>query len=356
MTTKPHFSWALVVGFTCGFLAITTFGCCILWWFFDTAGELFTLGRHEPSLTCIAFSPDGRFLASGSHRTVKIWDVQERRLQTIIDDLPDSVNCLAFSPNGKDFAIASGYETHVFSEGARRFTIPPDNEARPVITVAFAPNGKTVAAASRDGKVRFWNCETVEEQAVIAEPKGSFWSSGGRNLMSYAPDGNFVVVPRRHTAEVRELPTGDKKKSLKGDKTEIISVAYAPNGKQIATLDEEGTAILWDLDAEKILFIFSCPKQRSGRGLRFSPDGAVLAVATNSAKFDVAGMFLQRLRVRGQLTFWDVLGGNEITSYQAHRGGISCLTFSPDGTTVATGGNDQTIKIWPAPVVPRHVR
>lgn len=325
-----------------------------------------TLGSHETAIHCLAYSSDGNFLASGSgDPEPKVWDVRSKQLVYTLEDRPGYVESIAFSPDGKTLALASdegqavsrdsggvirglGGNADEKASQAKLYDAPTGQlkfalfNPKPISTVAFAPGRQSVATASGDGLIRLWDVKTGKEDSVLKEPDGYFCVSAVQNRVVFSAKRNMAAVPRKTEIEVFALPPGDEKHVLKGHNDDVVSISFSPDGKQLASIDWSGTAMIWDWANKKIVHSM-INGEVVGRAVSFSPDGKLVATAT-SPKFPYLNW--------GELTFRDAQTGNVVVSHSAHWKGIYCLAFSTDGTQIATGGADGTIQLWKVPLPP----
>jgi WD40 repeat protein len=246
---------------------------------------------------CLAYSPDGRLLASaGSDHVVLLWEVATGRETAVLEGLGQTMYCLAFSPDGKLLAAGGLDETVCLwdiPDGRLRGELPGHWPV--TMALSFSSDGKTLAAGvgdrfqgSASGEVKLWDVATGTWKAdllgpierTVGWPQGSVWS------LAYSPDGQLLAVG-----------TGT------------------------------GHLTLWDVAGEGALAYF---EQGAGvRALAFSPDGWLLAAA---------GQYTVRL--------WDLATGAERGEIQGHRGWVWSLAFAPDGRTLATGSMDRTTRLW----------
>jgi WD40 repeat protein len=277
-------------------------------------------GRGYDDISSIAFSPDGKFILTGSlDQTARLWDLQGNMLQ-IFNGHTGNIVSIAFAPDGKRVLTGSSDRTAILWDLNGKNLQTFKGHKNQILSVAFSPDAYTILTGSADSTAILWN--------ISGRPLQIF---KGQNVsvskVAFSPDGKTILTGSYDpTARLWDL-NGRLLHILSGHVDYISSLAFSPDGKTIATGSADKTARLWDLNG-KLLQIF-----RGHNGLvnsvAFSPDGN--RVITFSAD--------------GISRIWDIVQ-NEYKTGTSHTKKIYSALFSPDGRMILTGSDDQTIKFW----------
>ena len=306
--------------------------------------EMRTLTGHQRDVVSVAFSPDGKTLASGSwDNTIKLWKVEDGTLiHTLTGHLADVVTSVAFSPDGK--TLASGDDT----SSIKLWKVEDGTEIRSltastgVTSVAFSPDGKMLASGSDYGHpIQLWNVENGTEIRSLTGHSGSARS------VTFSPDGKTLASGSvDSTIKLWNVEDGTEIRSFTGHSSRpVTSVAFSPDGKTLASGSDDQTIKLWKVEDGEDIRTIKLWKVEYGekpdffdnsgrvRSVAFSPDGKTLA----SGSWD------------NKVKLWKVEDGTEIRSLTGHsRDYVYSVAFSPDGKTLASGSQDETIKLWRA--------
>jgi RNA polymerase sigma factor (sigma-70 family) len=297
----------------------------------------------------LALSPDGRTLAvalGGSD--VRLCDPRSGRELgplPIPKDPIDSVSQLVFSPDGSLLATGTGRGSIRIWEVATRRLVRKVTFAANVGKVAFSSDGKLLACGTWDGHCRLWDLAQGKElRRLRNEPDGNYslytifapnggplavWGYGDRSIRLFDADGSKEI--RRFKAEGAEKMGPP---NLWGWVNSIYA-SFSPDGKILAVFRDVGRIELWEVESGKKLYTLACGRSHKPSFLSFSPDGTKLA----SAGGDLwAGDHIVRV--------WDVTRGKEILPLTGHSSPISSAALSPNGNTVATAGQDGVIHLW----------
>jgi hypothetical protein len=205
---------------------------------------------HRDSVYSVAFSPNGKTLASGSHdQTVKLWDVSSGRLIRSFEGHKSFVHSVAFSPDGK--TIASGSYDHTLklwdvSSGRNRAL---EGHAEWVQSVAFSPDGKMLASGSTDKSVKLWEVDSGSLINSFGNHDSSLYGS-----VAFSPDEKTLALAiYSSTIELWDASAGQRIRSLKDHNESISSVAFSPDGKTLASGSHDGTIKIWGTSAGNLL-------------------------------------------------------------------------------------------------------
>ncbi|RKU06972.1 hypothetical protein C6501_18080 [Candidatus Poribacteria bacterium] len=317
-----------------------------------------TITGYTPRVHSIAFSPDGKTLASGYEReNIRLWDVSSGNVKQVFTGHPYqlSVQSVAFSPNGKTLASLSISTQSSDSKaeillwdvdtGKYRMTLKGhgkdigEGSSCHSSSVAFSPDGKTLVSGSSDGTVRLWNIKTPKESS-FEKLRGVF--SGYRKgvlkghtdqvrSVAISPDGNTIASASfDKIIRLWDTRTHELKASFNRHRKEVNCVIFSPDGRTLASADVSGTIFLWDPTTTNLKTIFVADQEvnRSVMSLAFSLDGKTLA----SGGWNIH--------------LWDINKHQLKTMFTGHRGLVNSVKFSPDGKTLASGSADGTVLIW----------
>jgi WD40 repeat protein/serine/threonine protein kinase len=204
--------------------------------------------------------------------------------------------------------------------------------AGPVDSVVYSPDGRQFASGDLGGQLIVRDVESGEE--VFRVKHGQYV-----HAVAYSPDGKHLATGSSdHQIRIVNAETGQLEKTLKGHTDGVVSVAFSPDGKQLLSGSFDETAILWDLATEAPLQTLKGHSWWVWKA-RFSPDASRIVTASQDGKVVVWQKARSGEQGAGSLY-------TKLTEFIGHDGPVYAAAFSPDGKLIATGGYDKFVMVW----------
>lgn len=331
---RGHQDWVQSLAFSPDGKLLASGGRDHLIWFWDPAtGQPagVPLAGHERGILGLAFSPDGATLASaGEDGALRLWDVASRSAlgPPLVPaqgegDYNHALRGVAFSPDGTLLAASGVDGVWVWDLSAER-PVPTalSGHTASVPVLAFSPDGTLLASGDENGTIRLWDAKSLQPAgAPLAMTWGIYslaFSANSTLLASGSADG---------TSQIWEVPAGDAHgQPLAGHQGPVMALGFNQDGTVLVTGGSDGILQFWD-SLTGTLIHDPWPAQGRVEAIAFSPDGETMA--TGGSKQTVV--------------LWDIGALDTLTG---HTDRIFSLDFNADGTVLASGSEDGTVRLW----------
>jgi len=246
---------------------------------------LFTYTRHSSAVYRVAWSPDGKYLASGGlDTTVQVWN----------------------ATTGSRVYTYRGHQTAIWA-------------------VVWSPHSGRIASGGIDKTVKVWNAMDGGDVLIY---------SGHNNTVdgvAWSPDGTLIAsASRDHTVQIWNAMSGSLVLPYNGNALEVYAIAWSPDGKRLASANADNTVHVWDAATGKLVFPPYRGHSSGVRSVAWSPDGSRIASGSQDKTAQV----------------WSATDGSPLYTYSKHTSTINGLAWSHDSKLIASGSEDTTVQLW----------
>ncbi|BAY87931.1 WD-40 repeat protein (plasmid) [Calothrix parasitica NIES-267] len=293
-------------------------------WEVVSGREILTCSGHTNRVRSVAFSSDGVTLASCSEdQTVRLWDINSGKSIYILEGHIGKVRSVAFSPDGATLASGSEDQTvRLWDINSGECIQTIQGHIDWINSVAFSPDGMTLVSSSGDKTIKLWDINSAKCLQTFR---------GHTNIVhsvAFSTDGvTLASGSEDQTVRLWDINSGKCVQILQGHTSKVSSIVFSPDGAILASSSEDQTVRLWDINSGKCFQTLQ-GHTSSVRSVVFSPDGAILASSSEA------------------VMFWDVSSGKCIQILQGYTNAVLSVAFSPDRVTLASGSEDQTVRLW----------
>jgi WD40 repeat protein len=340
-------------------------------------------GDHSNEVTSVAFSPDGKTIALGSlDKIVRLWDIETRQpLDEVLGGHSNEVTSVDFSPSSKILASGSWDKTvRLWNVETRQpFGEPLVGHSDYVTSVAFSFDGQIIASGGWDNTVILWDVETRQ---LLGDSLGSDYYTSS---VAFSPDGQTIAsggTALRLWDVKTKQPLGEPLVGYSGyvisltDRSDYVtSVVFSPDGNTLASGNEGGDVILWNIATGQPLGKPLVGHSDSVKSVVFSFDGQTIASGSrdntvrlwdvqtkqplgeplvghsfyvNSVAFNPDGQTLASGSGDNTVILWDIKTRQPLSEplVSHYFSSVNSVAFSPDGNTLASGSRDNTVRLW----------
>jgi hypothetical protein len=284
-----------------------------------------TLVSKSSSVEALAFSPDSKLLASHDGTSIMLWDTGSWLMQRMLRGHEGNVRAVVFSPDGKLLASGSTDSNVILWDAGSGAALQTlRGHISSVNSVAISPNGRILASGSKDHTIILWAVGPGPALRKLMVHSKSVWS------VAFSPDGEVLASGSSDgTIMLWEATSGALRHTLTGDSF-VCAVFFSPVSRLLASAG--GNILkLWDYSGSSWAVRHELKGHQSDiQTVAISPDGSLLASGASDKT----------------IRLWDTRSGAVLQVLPDHSDTVYAMAFSPDGKLLATGSADRTIKIW----------
>jgi WD40 repeat protein/tRNA A-37 threonylcarbamoyl transferase component Bud32 len=291
---------------------------------------------HAAPLNEVAWSPDGRLLASRSLDDVlKVWEVASgKELATV-----DGITLLGgFMPDDRRLLVSKEDGIYTYDSTSRQSQLVVKNAG---LVLRLLTDGQTVASTHADFALKLWDLATGREKLELAGHGGfhnreptqdklavAISPDGARAAVLHSPSGGSTFIDYIELWDVQQRQV----RARLPEKREIRWIKFSDDGNSLVACGTRGIVTLWNVASNsapsepRVLH----PHDVTIRAAAFSGDGRLLATGSSDQSINIL----------------DLASGNKLLTFRGHENSVCPVVFSPDGKRLASGSVDQTVKVW----------
>ncbi len=309
----------------------------------------FTYTRHSNYVNSIAWSPDGKRIASASgDGTVQVWDANTGGHVLTYRGHSQDVLAVAWSPNGR-YLASGGLDATVqvwdATSGQHIYTYRGHSDV--IFAVAWSPDSTRVASASIDGTVQVWKVSSGQRLVSFNSTPSAKGVPAPWNTVAWSPDGRRIAAGGNGDVQVFDASTGGNISYYGYHGGTVHDVAWSADGAYIAVATSNIVQV-WSIATGKNVYTYT----------QHAAD--VFAVAWSPAGTPTAsrGPRIASADGSGIVMVWDALTGNHVYTYRGHAdyypghytsgAAVNSVAWSPNGEQIATASSDNTVQVWRA--------
>jgi RNA polymerase sigma factor (sigma-70 family) len=344
-----HQGWTLALAYSPDGRTLATTGTemVVRVWDAATGREAIPQSGHRSEINLIAVSPaDGTIFTAGQDGTIREWEIASGRARGVFAAFSSSISAMAFAPDGKALLVGQGLGVVTLWDVAtrrkvRQFAPSSNEEGGYVWHLAFAPDGKTVASGWK-----VWDVATGRVLAAFPDRDPRKDLPAKFSTIFYTPDGQQIITAESQGVRFWDIASGQETRGAVRAGIVLRSVALSHDGRFLASGGEGPRPRMGGGKNDPSIHVRELATgqevatlvghEEGTRDLAFSPDGRLLASGSgsNHSTHDAT------------VRIWDLADGRELRRFDGHLAAVNAVAFAPDGRSVVSGSVDGTALVW----------